>query len=246
MKNLLFTLALLLGCAGAFAGTWVSVDAGGAQGAGSTVVIIDGQVTEGGEKADRTHGSGVLETRRREVGDFVKLWLNIPAEVRIATGEKSDLTMTADDNLLAVISTEVREGTLIISAENDFVTANPIRIELRVPDLEGVTVNGSGSVRLEQAKGSELALVISGSGKIAATGRVEELSAVVNGSGEMVLDELRAHTGKIQINGSGRAVLKVEKHLKATVNGSGQIHLALEPEELDSRIAGSGKIHHPR
>ncbi len=241
---IMLCLGLLFGTA--YAGTVVNVQTAGSQTGVTSVVIINGKVVQGAESQDMVQGSGVVETRDREVADFGKLLLNIGAEVRVSTAEQGALSITADDNLIPVISTEVTDGTLVIGATRNFSTASRIRIDVRVPKLTAAAVNGSGAVHLEQASGQVLDLAITGSGSIVAKGGVERLSASVSGSGAMHLKELAVDSGEIQINGSGRAELSVAKRLAARINGSGEIFLAEEPENLDSQIAGSGKIHHSR
>ncbi|MEM9413616.1 MAG: DUF2807 domain-containing protein, partial [Planctomycetota bacterium] len=61
-------------------------------------------------------GSGVMMTEARAVGEFQKIKLSGSGSVIVQCGNENSLTVTADDNLLEWIQTEVRGDTLFITS----------------------------------------------------------------------------------------------------------------------------------
>jgi hypothetical protein len=62
-------------------------------------------------------GSGVIVTEPREVEDFTGVVLNGVGEVEIRHGNTESLSITADDNILAHLTSEVRNGRLFLGTE---------------------------------------------------------------------------------------------------------------------------------
>ncbi|MGK0188556.1 MAG: hypothetical protein ACI9R3_004367 [Verrucomicrobiales bacterium] len=90
--------------------------------------------------------------------------------------------------------------------------------------------------------GSEISLIINGSGKISACGNVSTLNAVSNGSGNLLLKDLTAQTGHVATNGSGNAEIHVTTTLSTAISGSGDITCFGTPGTVRSNIAGSGNF----
>ena len=59
-------------------------------------------------------GSGTIETETRQLPALEAVFVEYPAEVTIRQGDAQSLTITADDNLLPQLLTEVRDGKLTI------------------------------------------------------------------------------------------------------------------------------------
>ena len=60
-------------------------------------------------------GSGKIVTESRDVHDFRSIRLSYPAQVPISQGDAEMLTIQADDNVAAQISTQVVDGVLEIN-----------------------------------------------------------------------------------------------------------------------------------
>ena len=187
-------------------------------------------------------------TQQRDLKNFSAISLSIPAEVTLKKGDFS-FSITADQELLDKIKTEVKSGELVIHVDNGWKNGmkETVRIEISMPSLTGLEVNGSGEiVSVSAFDGQRLSLEINGSGKIK-PGELsyENLSTVINGSGHVL--ELKGTAGevKFQINGSGEidASNFSGKNVNCNVTGSGDISVSVS-EALDAEITGSGDIHY--
>ena len=77
-------------------------------------------------------GSGVPRTEEREVGAFDRIELSGSGRLEVTTGPLSALSVTADDNLLGLLRTEVVDGTLIIERTRPRAEGGGPAIEGRV------------------------------------------------------------------------------------------------------------------
>ncbi|PLY04099.1 MAG: hypothetical protein C0622_03355 [Desulfuromonas sp.] len=199
-----------------------------------------------GVAADTTRkvveGSGRTITEARNVGDFNALSLDIDAKVTVTPGETSRCWISAEENILPLIVTEVSGSTLRITSREAFIPNQPVAVILETPLLTSVALRGAGEIEMAEVTRDKLALAINGSGNIRAVGKVARLTAAINGSGNLNAADLGAGTGTITINGSGSADIHVTESLRATILGSGTITYGGSPPELQKLVNGSGKI----
>ncbi len=205
---------------------------------GSNIIIIDGKVITG----SGVEGSGVSKTENREPGIFKKINLDISADVDARKGDKARVRITADDNILPLISTEVKNGILTISSKKSYAAKVSIRIQIQAPEITQVILSGSGNIFLDSVSDKELSLIISGTGDIRAVGSVDDLVSKVEGSGNLKLKGLKAKNCEISIDGSGDAEVFVTGSLDARISGSGDITYYGNPKKVGHKIHGVGDI----
>lgn len=174
-------------------------------------------------------GSGTAAADTREVSGFRAVSFAIPGELTIVRGDAEGVRIEADDNLLPLIETRVRDGVLEIrSGAGRLEPRSPLRVWVTARALEAVTAAGSGSVEAHGLRGGELALTVAGSGSV----RAHDLQA------DLLRSEV-AGSGSVEV--AGRAPRQV-----ITIAGSGGLDaLGLESDVVDARIAGSGsaRVH---
>ena len=188
------------------------------------------------------HGSGRIVRQDRQVANFRAVETLGSESVEIRFGPSRSLTVAADDNILPLITTEVRNGTLKIATRGSFRTRGPIRVWLTTPNLEEVHTSGSGDVRIHDVNNSRLALTINGSSDMRATGRTGNLAVNIHGSGSARLATLAARDVEASVFGSGDAIVRATGDLQARVFGSGTVHYVGRPQRVDQQRFGSGRV----
>jgi hypothetical protein len=203
------------------------------------------------------------KTENRPVGDFSRISMGISGDIYISQGETPTLKVEAEDDIIGLIVTEVKNDELKIRfSTSNIRTKMPIRIWVTTPELEGLYLSGSGNMITETAiktdemelklSGSgninvkdlscdELEAAISGSGNIGVAGKADEMSVAISGSGNCNADEFQTEETDIKISGSGNCKVNASKDLSVAVSGSGSVFYAGNPT-IDASISGSGKI----
>ena len=189
------------------------------------------------------NGSGTIITEQRDVTGFTGVCLRGSGALVIEqTGEES-LAIVADDNLMPLLTSDVRDGKLILSV-NDNTSIRPteqITYRLTVKDLSEIEISGSGAADAKGIQTDRLASVISGSGKIIIAGKANEQVIVISGSGDFLGEGLKCKKAAITVSGSGKAVLAVSDTLDATISGSGSTKYVGEPK-VNTKVSGSGSV----
>jgi hypothetical protein len=193
---------------------------------------------------DVVTGSGVSKTEARTVDAFTKVDCGGSLHCDVTHGDKIAVEVTADDNILPLVVTEVKNGELqahlkdVVSA----TTKNTIEVKIVMPKLDGLAMNGSGQLTASDVPSSSLDVKVNGSGAVVAKGKADKLSATVNGSGSIDASAAEAANVSATINGSGNAKLNATTTLNATVNGSGSIAYT-GAAKVEQAVHGSGSIH---
>ena len=213
-------------------------------------------------------GSGHVVSETRPVKDLHRLTLMGSPDVYIAQGTEESLRIEAEDNLLPLVETVVREGELRISfprpdTEARLRPTKPVKVYLTVKELNHISTLGSGDIECPALTAGELALETIGSGDIKLNAHATSLSCRLVGSGDMTLageaarwqvtvagsgdftaHDLKSKVCDLQISGSGdcRGSITTADSLSLAVAGSGDAKLSIHTKRLLCRVSGSGDI----
>jgi hypothetical protein len=207
-------------------------------------------------------GSGEVVTEIREVSDFDGVDLSGSGHVTITIGDEFALVISAEDNIMPLLTSEVRQDTLVLGTSQSINPTEEITYEVTMPhvsllrvsgsgridapdvaneDLE-VDVSGSGAVQVDDLSVTDLQAEVSGSGMVGASGAADHLQVSISGSGALEAESLTARTGVVKVSGSGSVVVEVTDELEVDVSGSGSVEYLGEPPVLDVDVSGSGNV----
>jgi hypothetical protein len=187
-------------------------------------------------------GSGTTRTEAREVPAFDAIEVSGALRLEVAHGPKQSLAITADDNLLPLLTSEVTGTTLVIEPRKSIRPSTEVRIAaVLARPLRSVTASGSVTGSITAIEGPELSIRISGSGELTLAGKVSRLSVDISGSGDIDSLGLAADDLELHITGSGEARVHAEKTLAVDISGSGTVRYRGSPQVTRS-ISGSGSV----
>jgi hypothetical protein len=169
-------------------------------------------------------GSGNIVTEPRDVSDFTSISLSGSGQLRVEQGDAESLTIAADDNLLPLLTSEVKDGRLSLGVKR------------------GASIRPSnGDIDLKNIEGKRLDVDVSGSGSVTASGKVERLGLHISGSGKAKTEGLACQAATVSITGSGNVVLAAAETLEVKITGSGSVEYVGDPK-VTKRITGSGSV----
>ncbi|MFN8495065.1 MAG: head GIN domain-containing protein [Caldilineaceae bacterium] len=187
-------------------------------------------------------GSGHIISEERSVTGFTALELSGRGDVIITQTGAESLRVSADDNVLPLVTTQVRGKRLILGLKRDsMLWETTVRYEVTVRELSALTLSGSGDITLTKLDGNRLDVKLSGSGTISAAGHVQTLVIDLGGSGEFTGAELASQQAEANVSGSGNVVVQASDTLAANISGSGHVTYIGNPR-LTSHVSGSGAI----
>jgi predicted small secreted protein len=209
-------------------------------------------------------GSGNVITETRAVTDFNQVSLNGQGEIILTQGEQEALEIEAEDNIIAVLETEVRGDTLHIGTTNNtsIWPTEPVRFYLTMDEIAGLEVsgsgniatenvmagnltldvNGSGGINIDSLNAASLLVDINGSGAVNVAGQTTDQKVNISGSGKYQAADLESETVDAQVDGSGETTVWASETLSAEISGSGSVNYYGSPTVSQS-IDGSGDLN---
>ncbi len=194
-------------------------------------------------------GSGNLETENRDLSAFSSINIRYPADILIQQGEAESVSITADDNLLPQLGTQVSLGTLTIdnteSNHGRRVNASEtVQITITVKELSEVTfesagsfeinglsngslkvtLEGAGNISMKDISLDQLEVRVEGAGSMDASGMVDNLVVIIDGVGSLNTADLAAQTADVSVDGLGSATVRVAQQLDVRINGLGSVN----------------------
>ena len=189
-----------------------------------------------------------MSERSFDVGEFDSVALEGSCRVVVHVGEKTSVHAEGDEAALERLDVRVEGGTLRIARRGSWLDIGRLgraTVYVAAPALDGASVAGSGSMRVDRIQSRVFEAAVRGSGGL----RIDEVQTGVadlslSGSGSMRIDALQAEQFDAALSGSGglRAAGTAEKS-RVALRGSGSARL----EQLETRLTtvaanGSGSI----
>lgn len=214
-----------------------------------------------GGNGPRISGSGNVVTETRTLDAFTRIQVDGSANIVLRQEATQMVSVEADDNIVPIITTQVRNGELLIDNTQNYRTKNAVTVYIAIPtvsairirgssDLIGATalegeslmieVSGSGNVDLEVYY-NEITSIATGSSDITLAGEVTKQDVSITGSGNYRARELSSEECFITVTGSGDGEVRVSRLLDVKVSGSGDVVYHGNPE-VRSSVTGSGDL----
>jgi hypothetical protein len=213
-------------------------------------------------------GSGRVDTETHALDNITGVELATFGDLTIAFGDKEELRIEAEDNLLPYFEITESGGQVQIDSRMDTALrpTKPVRFYLTVKALDTIVLSGSGNVNAPNLDAESIAVTISGSGdvdlgdleattitlRISGSGNLRAADCVatdvdvrIPGSGDVDFDGLKADTLDVSIPGSGQLDIADGDvtHQTIAINGSGDYRARnVESDVAEVEIFGSGSV----
>lgn len=216
--------------------------------------------------------SDTLSVReRREVGTFRSVELRYFGQVKLVRGETCGLEIEGDPDVVPKVRGEVRDGVLVLEVGENWlerltsglllVANRPLRFHVSMPELDALTVTGSGEIDGAGWSGTQLRLRVSGQGEVRLSelaydsveavvsgraemhlgGKCDEARFNISGSADVIAPELHTNRAEVRIAGQGNVEMHVAERLEVRIAGFGGVRYHGDPVVKQS-ISGVGSV----
>jgi len=186
-----------------------------------------------------------LGSQSRDVpGGVNAVDLNGPIDLTLRYGATPSLTVRGETRLLGNVDVNRDGATLQIGIRGMVLRhRRPLEVELVLPNLSSIKVNGSGDSTVNGFSGERIAVRMEGPGSLRFNGRFRQVEASLSGSGEL---DLNGGAGidavEAALSGSGTlTVVGSARTLAANASGSGELDARhLRADSVKVSLSGSG------
>lgn len=207
-------------------------------------------------------GNGRIESREYDLSDFDKIYVGGNYNLTLIPSDKNQAVIETDENLFRHINIEVFDRSLNINNVHNLKGSRGIRIDIFYKNLNHIystgaskinhqgilntdnlkiDLSGAGSIEVEME--TDLVEVqMSGAGVLTLSGYTRQSEVHISGAGGLRGENLRSEECKVNLSGIGNANVFVTKKLIATITGIGGIRYSGNPDFIEKRVTGLGKI----
>ena len=191
---------------------------------------------------DQVAGSGVSKVEKRNVQAFTSVDLSGALEVEITAQKDLSVEIEGDDNILPLITTEVKGGVLTVSNSQSISTKSKLRLRISIPTLNGISSSGASEIVASGIRSDDFKIDTSGASNLRIRGEAKTFELKMSGAGDVDARDLRAQ--KVTVNSSGAASADVyaSEELSVNVSGAGNVNYYGNPKVINEDKSGAGTI----
>lgn len=187
----------------------------------------------------RIYGTGNIMSETRNLESFHSIESRMGADINIIQSNTSYIEIEAQENLLDIMKTEVKNGKLIIHfGKYNVQTSKSIRINVYCRQAESFELYGAGRIVSE----FPLSYInISGAGNVNCRGTGQNVNIRINGAGTVDLFDMQVENADVRISGNGTVYVKATNKLDVRISGAGNVYYLGLPE-VTKTISGIGNV----
>jgi hypothetical protein len=262
-KSFAIGLLMLLAVGAVGLVTWLIVTGDSTTGGVVSVPIGPGG-SSGQPGGGTTEGSGTIVTEALDLYGFTSIVLEGEGAIVVAQDDRYSASLTTDDNLIPLVTTEVIGSTLFLdttASGTDIEPSDGLILEVATPQIERLEMAGAGSIRIDALRTETLTIDFSGAGLIE-VGDLEATGLVVDadGAGSVKIagtvdlqvvqlggvasyeaGHLRSSSAMVTSDATNSAVLWVTDDLDVTLTNLGSVEYWGEPL-VTSSATGTGQL----
>ena len=189
-------------------------------------------------------GSGKPVTKQVPVNPFNEICMKGPMSLKFFASSVSKMEITADDNIVDLISATFQGGVLVLAIQDNvsFSTCSPLEVSISHPNLKAIDLKGSGNIQVLNLNEDKFTASISGSGNMDLDGTVEHCVLSLRGSGNFDALPLKSNNLEVALSGSGNIFCTAINSAQVQLSGSGNVKVYGKPIHKSQNRTGSGNI----
>ena len=190
----------------------------------------------------RLKGSGNRKTEQRELSSFKAIDSEGAFDFEVTCQKPVSFSIEADDNILPLIQSDVRDGVLYLRTEKSYNSRQGITVRITVPNLESIKAAGAGKFHISDVKNDKFIVQSSGATALTASGETKSLEIHNSGAGKIDTDSLHAQKAKVDISGAASVDVNASEQLDASVSGIGRVSYSGNPKTVNKSVSGMGVV----
>jgi hypothetical protein len=190
----------------------------------------------------QVRGSGVPKTEKRDVADFTEVEVSGAVQLDLTVGPATSLEVTADDNIVPHVVTDVKGGRLKVYVDASTSTSLGVKVKATAPALNAFDGSGATKTTLTGVKGKQFKLDLSGASKCTLTGEADRLTVDCSGASNVDAAGLTAQAVDATVSGASTAEVRATKELKAEASGASTVRYVGSPDKLEKHASGASTI----
>jgi len=167
--------------------------------------------------------------------------LAIPATANYMPGSGDKLHATGDAQVLAHL--RIRDGMVEMDCRGWHSRVVGVTITLPGREFHEFTLAGTGKMNLDHLNQASLKVQVAGVATVKANGKVDDLSIEMAGVSKADFSQVAGAKADVKLAGVSEADIAPTEAADIKIAGPSTVDLYSNPKELDTEIAGPGRLH---
>ena len=213
---------------------------------GAAAAIGGGSFSDGLDMfmdGDRDHCQRVSATATNRDLDWDgsdKVQVVVYSDVRYTPGSDNKLHASGDPQVLAHL--RIHDGIIDLDCRG-WRDRDMIKITLPGREFRKFGIAGRSDLTLNQVNQTNLRVEVAGTGTIKANGKVDDLDIKMAGIGHADFGKVQGRSARVEMAGIATADIAPSESADIKIAGPSTVNLYSNPKELDTQIAGPGRLH---
>lgn len=186
-------------------------------------------------------GSGKREVQKREVAPFTSISTDGAFNIEVVCQKTLSMEIEGDDNILPLVTTEVKDNVLRLSNTKSYSVDEPITFRIAVPNLEAISADGAGKIQITGVNNDKILISTNGAAAINVAGTTKMIGVDSNGAAKIDTHNLRSTHAIVDTKGASKVDLGVCDKLDVNVSGVSHVTYRGNPV-VNKTIHGPGKV----
>jgi len=205
------------------------------------LILVSAVVTGCHNMGGWVRGSGKRVMQKREVGDFKSISTDGAFDIRVVCQKPASLELEGDDNIVGLISTEVRGGVLHLKSLRNYSASELILFRISVPNLEALAVSGAGKIDISALNNERFEIDSNGAPNIRVAGITKFVDIDSSGAAKIDTHKLQSARAVVDSKGVSKIDLDVKDQLDVTISGPSHVTYEGDPV-VNKTVHGPGKL----
>ena len=193
---------------------------------------------EHGPRCPRIEGA-TATSRALDWDGSDKVQLVVFSDASYAPGPDNKLHASGDPQVLAHL--QIRDGKIDLDCRG-WRDRDKIKLILPGRDFRTFAIAGRSDLILDRLNQSSLKAQIAGTGTIQANGKIDDLRIEVAGVGHADFGKVTGRSAKVKLAGVSSADIAPSDSADIKIAGPSTVNLHSDPKDLDTQIAGPGRL----
>jgi len=187
-------------------------------------------------------GSGVRKSEKRDLPSFHAINTEGAFSVEATSQKPASFEIEADDNILPLIQTNVRNGVLYLKTEKGYNSSKGVFVRITVPDLSMIEATGASKFRVQGLKNDKFEVHTTGASTIAVSGESQSVEIHTTGAGLVDAHNLRAAKANVSSTGAAKVDVYASEQLDANVSGIAHVTYSGDPKVVNKNTTGAATV----
>lgn len=185
-------------------------------------------------------GSGNLRTETFAAQGFDRIAVSVDADVNVARTGSESVVVSADDNILPLLTVKVVNRTLRLGVDTPTSINGHVVFTVTAKNLLGIDSAGNGRVSATNIDAPAFETTMAGNSKVTLSGRSQSQNVEITGDGTYDGVRFAARDATVTVTGDGHAIVNASGSLRLETVGSSTVDYLGSPAVTQ---LGPGLVH---